>query len=199
MLLFIHLQRYLKDLRRPSRKKNEKLLQARSESLDSLIFREAKQEDIPKLAALHVKTWNATYPGVKNPPTYATRESQWKEQFEKPDTEWFCYVIENPARELIGFTRGRREPNGEGNLNKIYLLWDYHRMDLGRKLLGLAAGKFLTMGVRSMTVYADGTNPSCYFYEAMGAESLRHPNGRINHGAYIWRDLHQLSAFCQAP
>ena len=72
-------------LRRPSKAANRRLLRARGENLESLTIREAIPEDIPALAALHVKTWKETYWNVKNPPTYGIREQQWREQFKVTD------------------------------------------------------------------------------------------------------------------
>ena len=87
--------RFVFGLRRPSKAANIRLLRARGESLDSLAIREAVREDIPALAALHVRTWNETYWNVRNPPTYAIREKQWREQFQVTDGSWFCFVVEN--------------------------------------------------------------------------------------------------------
>ena len=80
--------------------------------------------------ALHVKTWADTYPMVRRPPTFAIRESQWKEAFAKADGSWFCIVIESAAGELVGFAKGVRTGPSWGDLNKIYLLrstsaWDW--------------------------------------------------------------------------
>ena len=196
MSFIIKLSRYLKGRSRPSRRQNQRYLEARGESLSSLIFRDATSDDIPKLAALHVKTWNATYPSVRKPPTFATREWQWREAFDKNDGSWFCIVVENRAGELIGFAKGIFTEQHAGDLSKIYLLWEYHRLGLGRKLVGIVVRRFMERGVNKMMVVADGKNPSCNFYEKLGAVHLTRPNGRISQGGYVWHDLAKLSAIC---
>src|SRR5438128_8377564 len=98
--------RFVWGFKRPSKATNARLLRKRGETLDSLIIREATAEDIPALAALHVKTWADTYWNVKHPPTYKIREHQWQEQFKVTDGSWFCFVVENPRRELVGFASG---------------------------------------------------------------------------------------------
>jgi GNAT superfamily N-acetyltransferase len=182
---------------RRSKEENLRALRDRNESSGSFVFRDAVKTDIPRLAALHVRTWAMTYPEVKRPPSFALRESQWKDAFEKDDGSWFCIVIENSQRELIGFAKGHSHKNGYGDLNKIYLLWEYHRLGLGRRLVGHVARRFIDRGMTAMTLHADAANPSCAFYEAIGGEVLRDNNGRPQRGAYLWRDLPALAAACR--
>src|SRR5690349_8816418 len=80
--------RFLKNLKRPSRRTNLKFLRERGEALNSFIIREVTFEDLPALVSLHVKAWDQTY-RVKKPPTYAIREYQWREQFKVTDGNWF--------------------------------------------------------------------------------------------------------------
>ena len=86
--------------------------------------------------------------------------------------------------------------DGSGELNKIYLLGEYQRLGLGRRLVGKAARRLLSQGVISMSSYVEPRNPSCRFYEALGAEWLREPNGEINYSWYVWRDLPHLATIC---
>jgi GNAT superfamily N-acetyltransferase len=183
---------------RHSKEHNLRALRARNESYASFVFREAVAADIPQLAALHVKTWAMTYPEVKRPPTLAIREPQWREAFDKDDGSWFCIVIENSKGELVGFAKGIVHKNGYGDLNKIYLLWEYHRLGLGRRLIGHAVRRFMAKGVTTMLLNADAANPSCGFYEAVGGEVRRDERGRPQRGAYIWRDLPAVAAACPA-
>jgi GNAT superfamily N-acetyltransferase len=153
---------------------------------DSFIIREATPADIPKLANLHVITWADTYPHVKKPPTFEIREWQWKEQFRKKDDSWFCFVMENDAGDLIGFSKGIKETSG-GDLNKIYLLKKYHRQGLGKLLMQHTVRKFLSMGVKNMWVVAEASNPTCAFYEKMGG--MRKEGTDAGVAVYVWRDL----------
>jgi len=201
--LFIAAARSLRALRRPSRRANARLLAARGEALESLVIRDAAERDIPALADLHVKTWRATYSGILSAqalsgPTYEVRERQWREAFARADGSWFALVVERPDGRLVGFAKGTREdpsaPSGE--LGKIYLLREYQRLGLGRRLVGHVARRFLERGVSSMQAYVDPRNPSCRFFEALGAGWLREPDGRINYNWYVWPDLQRLSSIC---
>jgi hypothetical protein len=44
-----------------------------------------------------------------------------------------------------------------------------------------------------MTLSADPGNPSCAFYEAVGAEHQRDAGGRESASAFIWNDLEALA------
>src|SRR4030095_15865507 len=105
--LITSIKRGIMNLKRPSKRANRKMLRKRGESLSSFTFREARIEDIPSLDALHVKTWAETYWTVLFPPTYEIRERQWKQQFLLTDRNWFCFVVENKNRQLVGFAKGK--------------------------------------------------------------------------------------------
>ena len=182
------------NLKRPSKRANLKLLQQRGETLNSFIIHEATIEDLPALVNLHVKTWNETYPGFKKPPAYEVREYQWRNQFKVTDGSWFCFVIENNKKELIGFAKGKRNEDNTGVIDKIYLLRSYQRLGLGRKLVGQVARRFLSMGVSSISLFGIPQNPSCYFHKSIGGEKLYGDNGEF-HGGFIWRDIQTLASF----
>ena len=167
----------------------------------TFVIREATSADVPALAQLHVTTFNETHaPVLMNGPTYEVREHQWRQAFQSADGSWFCFVIEGPSGELIGFAKGQRyahpdQPDFAGELNKIYLLREYHRRGLGRRLVGYIARRFLSQGISSMLLFGDARNPSNRFYEALEADKLFAANGEF-HGGYGWRDLRRLAALC---
>jgi len=133
-----------------SKARNTRLLRARGETVVSLVIRDAAASDIPALARLHVETWNATHSWWNKGPTYELREHQWRDAFGHADGSWFCLVVERSNSELVGFAKGRLydgDLNGfGGELNKIYLLREYHRLGLGRRLVGYVARRFLRQG-----------------------------------------------------
>ena len=187
-------------LKRPSGRRNIRLLSKHGETLSSFIIREAKTDDLPALAALHVKTWRETYWTTIFPPTYRVREYQWRQQFKVTNGSWFCFVIENKYGRLVGFAKGKTYshsdlPEFSGELNKIYLLREYQRLGLGRRLIGYVARRFLSQGISNMVLFGVAENPSCAFHEAMGGERLYARNGEF-HGGYCWRDLQKLADNC---
>jgi ribosomal protein S18 acetylase RimI-like enzyme len=166
---------------------------------ESFTIREASAADVPALAQLHMVTFIETHGG--RGPSFQTREGQWREAFAETDPNWFCYVISREDGRLTSFAKGVPHTGGvpgfAGELNKIYLLREYHRRGLGRRLLGHVSRRFLARSIDSMLLFGDANNPSNGFYEAMGAERLYAPSGEF-HGGYGWRDLHVLLKKCPA-
>lgn len=166
----------------------------------SFKIREATIDDVPALAALHVKTYRETH-GFWGSPTTKTRRFQWQKFFQDKDDQRFCIVIENEEGNLIGFAKGEPYTHADhaefsGELNKIYLLKKYHRLGLGRQLLCKVANEFIQRGINSMLLFGDAKNPSNGFYEKMGAEKLFAKNGDF-HGGYGWPNLVNLVAKCK--
>jgi GNAT superfamily N-acetyltransferase len=152
------------------------------------VIRDATVADVSALAQLHVTTFVETHGGPG--PTFAVRERQWRETFQRSD-DWFCVLIVRPDGALVGFAKGvphHEIPEYKGELNKIYILREYHRRGLGRRLLAEVSRRFLTNGISSMLLFGDALSPSNGFYERMGAERLFAPNGDF-HGGYGWHDI----------
>jgi ribosomal protein S18 acetylase RimI-like enzyme len=154
--------RFLNGLKRPSKKRNLKLLTIRGETHGSFVIREASMSDVPALAALHVKTWNETYCG--NVPTREMREFQWRELFKEHNRNWFVLLVESKPGQPAGFAMGKPYNHGDlpqfkGELNKIYLLRDYQRIGLGRMLMRSVARRFLQQGISNMVLFGIPQNP----------------------------------------
>ena len=186
--------RFAAGLTRPSARRNAARLRARDETPASFQIREARIDDLPALVRIHVTMWNATYaPFFARGPGSAIRERQWREAFARDDG-WFCYVIERPDGELVGFAQANRSDNPEfgGELGKIYLLRDYQRLGLGRRLVGHVARRFLSQGITSMWLWGDARNPSARAWVALGATKTDDDPGNGNYG---WRDIRRLASF----
>lgn len=198
--LLVSLHRFVMNIKRPSKYANMRRLSLQGEIISTFNIREAIAEDVPALAVLHAKTWKETYWTTISPPTAELRKRQWQHLFMTKDDSWFCFVVENNNRELIGFAKGKKYnhedlPEFSGELNKIYLLRKYQRLGLGQKLLCHVARRFLSQGISNMVLFGMASNPSCKFHEAMGGERLIAKNGEF-HGGYCWRDLQKLADNC---
>ena len=192
--------RFFLQLKRPSAQENLSRLQQSGSSITDFSIREAIIQDIPSLTALHVQAWNETYANVKNPPTYATREYQWQQQFKVTDGSWFCLVVQDTKGQFVGFAQGKHFasedlPDYNGELNKIYLLVPYQRLGIGQRLFCNVAQYFKKQGITSMVLFGTPQNPSCRFHEKMGGKKLYAANGEF-HGGYGWTDLSKLPSNC---
>jgi ribosomal protein S18 acetylase RimI-like enzyme len=159
----------------------------------SFEIREARADDVPALAALHVATFKEAH-GQRGAPNYELREAQWRTAFERGQN-WFCYVAEARDGQRVGFAKGQLHDGGvprfQGELDKIYVLRAWHRSGIGRALVEQVARRFLAQGVASMLLFGDARNPSNGFYERLEAERLFSPEGEF-HGGYGWSDLRSL-------
>jgi GNAT superfamily N-acetyltransferase len=188
--------RFINGLKRPSKKTNTRKLYERGETLDTFTFRDATEADIPELGKLHAITWAETY-NAKNP-NIQLRQYQWQKAFsEENDGSWFCILVVNAKNELVGFAKGKINKDEHtsqlhGDLNKIYLLSDYQRIGLGKKLFTLVVQRFLSRGVNDMSLFGVPQNPSCAFHEAMGGERSYSEKGTFD-GCYRWPDLKKIS------
>lgn len=160
-----------------------------------IVIREARLEDVEAIASLHVATFEEAHGGL-NPPSYALRERQWRAAFER-ERDWFAYVAEAANGQLVGFAKGTLHDGGvpgfQGELNKIYVLRQWHRHGIGRRLVEHVARRFLDRGITSMLLFGDARSPSNGFYERLGAERLLSAEGEF-HGGYGWRDLRLVAA-----
>ena len=182
-------------LKRPSKKENLRKLSESGETPGSFTFRDATENDVAELGKLHAITWAQTY-NSKNV-NIQLRQQQWKKEFnEKNDGSWFCLVVVNNKNELVGFAKGKinKDENSSGlngDLNKIYLLSNYQRLGLGKKLFRLAVERFLNKGVKEMYLFGIPQNPSCSFHEAMGGKRIYNNKGVFD-GGYHWPDINKI-------
>ena len=185
------LRRWINARSRPTGRENTRRLRDRGESLDDIVFRDARADDIPALAELHVTTWNATYNTTRGP-TIATRIGQWNQVFANDNRRDFVLVLQDRTGRLIGFTWGKpHQGDFEGELSKIYLRWEYHGLGLGRRMMAETARRFLERGIHSFILFAELSNPTLGFYDRMGGERLKDEHGRST-GAYVWRNVRAL-------
>lgn len=153
---------------------------------DSTI-RLARVEDAAGIAAAHIASWRATYPGIISDKTLAAlrveeRAALWRSRLialseNPPPRQEACYVAVGGAGEVVGFARGgpaRPLASGaapdpyDGELYAIYLAPGAERRGLGGRLTRAVARHLAADGLRSLLVWALAANPNRGFYEALG-------------------------------
>jgi GNAT superfamily N-acetyltransferase len=164
---------------------------------EAVTLRDLQRSDIYALAQLHVDTFRETHGGG---PGAELRAHQWRTKLDGGKLV-FCVLLEGEKGDLIGFASGERNEAApaefEGLLDKIYVLREYHRSGLGRRLLCASAACFLAAGIRSMLLFGDARSPFNQFYEVMAGERLLSDRGEF-HGSYGWRNLEQLVEKCSS-
>ena len=165
-------------------------------NIGGLVLREATIVDLRPLAELHVRTFNETHVGpFGSGPTYATREWQWREKLSETDAVHFVLVLETATKQLVGFIwchPTKDNPQWAARLNKIYLLREYQRRGLGKRMVAAAVDRLVENGLTSMALFTETDNePACNFYEQLGGERQLDEQGQFG-GMYGWADLRKL-------
>ena len=167
-------------------------------------IRPATPEDAASIARVHVDSWRSAYAGIVPADylaglSYRNRESLWKDLLttDRPGTSYF--VADAGGGDVVGFANAGPEREGDrvyrGELYAIYILEEYQRMGLGRRLFSSVTQRLLADGFNSMLLWVlEDNRPAIRFYESLGGE----PAGRqtITIGgadlvevAYGWRDI----------
>jgi GNAT superfamily N-acetyltransferase len=103
---------------------------------------------------------------------------------------------------VIGFVSGgraRRLGLGEGEIETLYLLDDYHERGVGRRLMRAMAAHLAAVGCRSAVVWVLEANPSRWFYQHLGGrqvarERIRFAGQNVEQIAFCWDPIEALLA-----
>ena len=174
-----------------------------------MIVRPAKIADAPAIARVNVDTWRTAYRTIVPADylaklSYEKREISWLEIISTAEKKaHFVYVAENKSGKIVGFAAGGRERMGkymyQGELFAIYILEEYQRQGIGRKLVGCVAAKLADLDLNSLLVWVLGDNSACRFYEVLGGEKVDELQTSIagvilKEIAYGWTDIAVLKS-----
>ena len=165
-------------------------------------LREAVFTDAASIARVHIDSWRTTYRGIVSDShlaslSYDQRENWWKSALENEISIVFVAESEEP-KQIIGFVKGGQErsnnPEYTGELGAIYLLEDYRRQGIGKRLVITLVKKLIERGHNSMLVWVLAKNPYRKFYEKLGGKYLSSKQIEIGGPsyeeiAYGWKDL----------
>lgn len=159
-------------------------------------IREAVSSDLPQLVAVHVTSFNATYPDYHPKPGFKLREQQWQLLLAQKPDRWFCYVLQPEGGPLAGFATGHAFHDPalpyKGQLDKIHILKPYQGLGFGSLLMFNVVNRFLQQEIDSMILFADPANPAIRFYDVLGGERLLLSDNTFD-GAFGWKDLNGLA------
>ncbi|TBL79153.1 GNAT family N-acetyltransferase [Paenibacillus thalictri] len=144
-------------------------------------IREARIEDADKIAKVHVDSWQTTYKGIISESYLSNlsvekRKKSWLWTFENLIVDEKIFVAEDMAGNIVGFSNGGRSRNNEfehdGELFAIYLLKNYQRIGLGKKLFNSVVQSLKDNGYSKMMLWVLKDNPSVEFYKLQGGEVI---------------------------
>ena len=169
-------------------------------------IRQAKEADIAEIARVQANSWGTTYVGIV-PDEYLSGISplEWQNHWSglsSPTSRTRVFVAATGQREIVGVASGGLERSNDpvygGELYAIYLLEEYQRKGIGKRLTATIAGVLLDSDTHSMLVWVLADNLSARrFYEALGGQYVREQEIRIGgvslvEVAYGWRDISVL-------
>jgi len=180
----------------------------------SITIRRARIEDAAGIAHVHVESWRSTYAGML-PEDMLIRLSSaehearwWRRVLGRFRRRHFVYVAEHTDAGVIGFISGGpsrdRNLQEEGEVYALYLLDEYHGQGTGKALFIKLAARLKRECGPSLLVWVLSTNPSRFFYEAMGGRRIATRDERmgdvaVTEAAYGWADTAELVASDQPP
>ncbi len=171
-----------------------------------IAYREAKAEDIPQIARVHVESWRKSFAGIA-PPEHLEKMSVEDriEGFRQAFAQHSFYkmlVAETSEYGIVGFA-----DFGESHLLKhsfdaqlyaIYFLHEFQRKGIGGKLFRLCQKEMAARGFKSMCLDTLEISPYRGFYEKMGGRVVgesSHPLAGIEFKTLIygWDDLSEAA------
>ena len=169
-------------------------------------IRDAMPADAQAIASIHIDVWRTTYrghfPDVALDALDLERWTKRREQRlrEMPPKE-ICLVAEREGV-VIGFaTAGPREFDAASHDAEVYAIYvrdEHQRAGIGRALLGEAARRLDTLGLRGLLIWVLRENAKGRsFYERMGGRAERErpfeiAGARITETGYVWDDTSAL-------
>lgn len=156
-----------------------KLLIYRKDWGDLMRIRKAEPKDAKGISAVHIDSWKTTYSGIVpqdylDQLNYREREQQWQKNLSASTV----YLAETDDGQVIGFSTGGKERTGNygaavGEVYAIYILEQYQRRGVGRKLLEPILDHLHQQGIDEMIVLALEENPACGFYQNLGGKAIK--------------------------
>lgn len=162
-------------------------------AIDGLRVRRAAPDDIPRIAEVHVASWNDHYRGILDDAeidkrTIGYRIEAWEKTLEVPGQ--LTYVAESNGDAIQGFASALVMPSAPDGfdcyLGLLYLTAEATGQGIGRALLRALAADLVLQNCENMALRVLRANPSRAFYEHLGARVV--PGG-ISNDAGLFDDV----------
>ena len=161
-----------------------------------IVYREAKVEDIPQIARVHVESWRKSFAGIVpqaflDQMSIEKRAQAFEERFFR-DTFYKMFVAESLENGIVGFASfgaARDEKPFDAELYAIYFLPEFQRKGIGGALFKACQREISANGLNSMYLVSLDVSPYRVFYEKMGGRIVgegTHDLGGVAHKTVIY-------------
>ncbi|MGB7685606.1 MAG: bifunctional GNAT family N-acetyltransferase/GrpB family protein [Solirubrobacterales bacterium] len=162
----------------------------------NLRVRRACREDAPRIAEIHVRSWQAAYRGILPDAlldglSVSEREQSWDALLHNGDSYWLTLVAEGPGGALTGFCSVATPSRDEGagaktaEIGALYVDPGHWHEGAGSGMLSAALAELAGRGWRDVVLWVLPENrPALAFYNRFGfaveegAEKLEERSGR---------------------
>lgn len=179
-----------------------------------MTIRQARPDDIPSIAAIHVTSKQAAYAGIVDQSFLDTKtqneyEAKWQEWLSEEGVDVSFLFKEDTPCGFISYGRMQTPPPGTSKIRPqytaeifaIHIHPDHWRKGLGKKLIGHAAQTLKDNKHSSLCLWVLGKNErATKFYDALGGKRLGKRNvevgpNKLKELCYGWRDISDITGF----
>jgi ribosomal protein S18 acetylase RimI-like enzyme len=159
-------------------------------------LRTANVDDARAIARVRIDSWRSTYRGLISDQyldamnlEYYTQN--WVSILSAGSSQGYTYVAETGEGQIVGFAFGGPERTWsreyQGEIYAIYLLPDYQRRGIGRRLVAAVVRRMVEEGMQSMLIWVLATNSAVQFYQTLGGEPVR--ENEVQFGDRLYRQV----------
>ena len=169
-----------------------------------IIYREARAEDIPQIARVHVESWQKSFTDITpqehlDKMSVETRIAKFEQAFAQ-NSFYKMFVAETSEKEIVGFAdfgESHGDKRFDAQIYAIYFLPGFQRKGIGGNLFRLCQKEIAARGFKSMCLNTLEISPYRKFYEKMGGRVVgesRHRLAGIEFKTLIygWEDLGKI-------
>jgi ribosomal protein S18 acetylase RimI-like enzyme len=136
--------------------------------------------------------------------SYERVETAWRKRiWESPGSPAvFAFIAEDTFQQciagvVIGGPAQTMDLPFQGEIYVLYVLPDYHRQGIGRKLVDAAARRLAAQNMQGLLIWVLADNPACSFYAALGGQVVSEKvldldDAKLREVAFGWPDLETL-------
>ena len=150
-------------------------------------IRPATLDDCSAIANVQIEGWRTTYRGIVRDEyldamSHERQTANWMINLRQ--AQQIAFVAEKEDHAVAAFANGGPERTGRsdfrGELYAIYMLEEYRRQGLGRRLFSRFVERMSESGMGSILVWVLADNPCRRFYETLGAKLVSERNIEID-------------------